>query len=105
MAETDPPLPGPDPPAGRLRPRESVATTPRRWDWRPKVRWFAAEILIVVVGVLIALAINAWWSRVQDRKVEAQSLREVRAALVNDLDDIRVNVEYHQRAASSSDAL
>ncbi len=28
-------------------------------DWRPKVRWFAAEYLIVVLGVLTAVALNA----------------------------------------------
>lgn len=46
----------------------------RRWrspavDWRPKARWLAAEIVVVVAGVLIALALDAWW---QDRQAEAQ---------------------------------
>ena len=38
------------------------ASEPRRWDWRPKVRWFAAEYFIVVLGVLTAVALNAWWT-------------------------------------------
>jgi hypothetical protein len=26
----------------------------------PRLRWFAAEFLVVVTGVLVALAMNAW---------------------------------------------
>ena len=37
----------------------SPAPRPPSWDWRPKLRWFAAEITVVVAGVLIALALNA----------------------------------------------
>ena len=42
---------------------QSKSTSPAssHWDWRPKLRWFAAEIVIVVAGVLIALTLNAWW--------------------------------------------
>lgn len=58
-----------------------------------------------MAGVLIALAINAWWSRVQDRETEDKSLREIRASLANDLHDMRENIGYQQRAAASSDAL
>ena len=35
------------------------ASTPKRWDWRPQLRWFGAEFLVVVTGVLGALALNA----------------------------------------------
>ena len=38
-------------------------------DWRPKARWLAAEIVVVVAGVLIALALDAWW---EDRQAAAQ---------------------------------
>lgn len=37
-------------------------STRRRWSWRPKLQWFAAEFLVVVSGVLMALALNAWWA-------------------------------------------
>lgn len=46
----------------------------RRWDWRLTLRWFGAEILIVVAGVLIALALNAWWGARQDAAREANYL-------------------------------
>ena len=52
-----------------------TSTTPnselqrKKWEWRPKVRWFAAEYLIVVLGVLTAVGINAWWNE-QERAAE-----------------------------------
>lgn len=69
MPETDaetPPVPAP---------------APRRWDWRPKVRWFAAEYLIVVLGVLTAVAINTWWGERQDRSREQFYLRQLASDL------------------------
>ena len=73
-----------------------------RWNWRPKLRWFAAEYFIVVLGVLTAVALNAWWVGTQERDVETQSLREIRSALTNDLTDIRSNIASHQRAGASA---
>ena len=55
------------------------APRPRRWDWRPKARWFAAEYLIVVLGVLTAVGINSWWGERQDRLQEAAYLRQLDA--------------------------
>jgi hypothetical protein len=50
----------------------------RRWlphvDWRPRLRWFAAEFLVVVVGILTALALNAWWQARQDAAREKNYL-------------------------------
>ncbi len=66
--------------------------------------WFAVvlELAIVIVGVLIALAANDWADAQQARRVETESLRELRAALANDLNDVRWNRAYHQRAADSA---
>lgn len=50
-------------------------------DWRPKVRWFAAEYLIVVLGVLTAVALNAWWGERQDRASERAYLGQLAADL------------------------
>jgi hypothetical protein len=49
--------------------------------WRPSAAWFAAEIAVVVVGVLIALALNAWWAGRQDAAREATYLRQLAADL------------------------
>lgn len=42
----------------------------RGWDWRPKVRWFAAEFFVVVTGVLVALALGAFFQQRQNGRSE-----------------------------------
>lgn len=51
---------------------------------RSSLRWFAAEIVVIVAGVLIALALNAWWQDRQDAESEAVYLRLV----LRDLDQM-----------------
>jgi hypothetical protein len=43
-------------------------------EWKAGLRWFGAEILVVVAGILIALAINAWWSERQEAHEERRLL-------------------------------
>lgn len=80
---TDTPTPpeasGADPTREPLAPE--TAPRQRWWDWRPKLRWFAAEIVVVVAGVLIALALNAWWGARQDRAQEQVYLLQLAADL------------------------
>lgn len=59
----------PTPPAS-LPPAEEAAPRRSRFGWRPGLRWFAAEFLVVVSGVLVALALNAWWSGQQSAAQE-----------------------------------
>ena len=60
----------------------------------------ALEVCIVVAGVLLALAANDWAAGRAARRVEAQSLREVRAALQSDLADIRSVLEGNDQVAA-----
>ncbi|MEM7787668.1 MAG: hypothetical protein AAF594_08070 [Bacteroidota bacterium] len=69
----------PDPASGPLPPASGPA--PRRWAWRPKLRWFAAEYLIVVLGVLTAVGLNAGWQGRTDRAQEQVYLRQLDADL------------------------
>ena len=57
------------------------ASASRRRDWRPGVRWFGAEFLVVVTGILVALALNAWWGSRQDAAREQAYVRQLRAEL------------------------
>lgn len=59
-----------------------------RLDWRAKVRWFAAEYLIVVLGVLTAVVLNAAWQDRQDRQREARYLRQLTSDLSRTLADL-----------------
>ena len=61
-------------------PLRSGSTHPGR-DWLARWRWFAAEIVVVVAGVLIALTLNAWWQSGQDRKREQVYLHQLDADL------------------------
>jgi len=58
----------------------SATPPPRQGQWRPRVRWFAAEIVVVVAGVLIALALNAWWGA----RLEAREEQRLLTALFDE---------------------
>lgn len=46
----------------------------RHRAWGRRLRWFAAEITVVVAGVLIALALNSWWQERQEARAEQRLL-------------------------------
>jgi hypothetical protein len=50
--------------------------------WWTRTRWFAAEYLVVVVGILTAMALQAWWQERGNRAREQVYLRQLRADLV-----------------------
>lgn len=82
--EHDPDRPARQPPAEpEPTAAQPVESPPRpRKDWTGSPRWFAAEIIVVVAGVLIALAANAWWERQRTDKLELELLRAVHVELV-----------------------
>lgn len=41
------------------------------------LRWFAAEFLVVVTGVLVALALGGWWQDREEREREAEYLQQL----------------------------
>lgn len=49
---------------------------------RDGLRWFVSEFLVVVAGVLVALAVSAWWQGRQDRAHERQYLQQLDADLL-----------------------
>src|SRR5687767_8669863 len=59
-------------------------------------RYAAAEIAITTVGILIALAANAWWQNREDRQTELIALREMRSALVADTVDLHLDVDRYR---------
>ena len=99
----------PTAPAGAPPP----ASAPRRWDWRPKLRWFGAEYLIVVLGVLTAVGINAWWSDRDARTRERLVLEDLREDFLFNKDEVqrirgisaRFLTLYDQLATLSDDAI
>lgn len=71
----------PDPPRAappqRVRARSRLA----EWGWE-RIRWLAAELTIVVAGILIALAIQSRVDGRADRAREREYLRQLRADLL-----------------------
>ena len=45
-------------------------------------RFVLGEVAITTIGILIAVAVNAWWENRQDRRTELEALREMRVVLV-----------------------
>jgi hypothetical protein len=69
----------PDPPQA-APPRRARAGAAAEWGWS-RIRWLAAELTIVVAGILIALAIQSWVDGRDDRASEREYLRELQADL------------------------
>lgn len=96
---TDPDAPGPD----------AVEPTARagwltRLDWRAKARWLAAEIVIVVAGVLIAFAVNAAWEGRKRDALEAVVLRSVAAEFDANRAALERVIAYTDGCLEASDA-
>jgi len=51
-------------------------------DWLGRAQWFGAEFLVVVTGVLVALAVQAWYQGVGDRRNEEEYLRQLASDLM-----------------------
>jgi hypothetical protein len=60
------------------------AAAPRAPSWRGRLRWFTAEFLVVVAGVLVALAANDWAQRAREQRLA----QEYTVRVIEDLDRI-----------------
>ena len=63
------------------------------------------EIILVVVGILIALSINNWNENQKERKSERLILSEIRDNLKYDLNDFESNLAHLQNSLTSSKML
>ena len=50
------------------------------------LRWFAAEFLVVVAGILVALALQSWWNDRAARVQEQALLQRLRAEFISNRD-------------------
>ena len=57
------------------------STRLRLEQWKPGLRWFAAEFLVVVSGILVALWLQAWFQSRQQADREIEYLRSLAAEL------------------------
>jgi hypothetical protein len=69
--------------------QEQAPKAGRLHRFRTRSRWFSAEILVIVAGVLIALGIDSWWQERQDAKSETVYLR----LIMRDLEQMAGDLE------------
>jgi hypothetical protein len=75
---------------------ESAVSQLQRHAWHARLRWFSAEFLVVVSGILVALAVNAWWSDRGERAQEHDLLVGLRAEFVANRGLLQRTMEQHK---------
>ena len=78
---------------------------PTSWNWRPKVEWFASEIVVIVAGVLIALAANAWIGDRAERLEEHSILLGLKADFETNLVRLDSLIVFHREAHGDGQTL
>lgn len=73
----------------------------RAVNWRHA----AGELILIVTGILVALAISDWNDRRIERIQELALLEEIRSALVADLESLQSNLEVFNAAAGRIERL
>ncbi len=63
------------------------------------------EILLVVLGILIAVQINNWSANKKELQLENKMLKEIKIALESDLDDISFNFDYQKDILKSQNTI
>jgi hypothetical protein len=63
------------------------------------------EIILVVIGILIALQINNWNEGRKEASFEIQILKAFKESLETDLSDVDANINTHTRALHSLDSI
>ena len=66
------------------------------------MRYAIGEIILVVIGILIALSINNWNEERKWNDLEKDILIEFKQNLLDDVNDMEINLSFHERAISSS---
>lgn len=72
-----------DAPGIRASASHTATSRGKSSKWKEGLRWFGAEFLVVVAGILVALGLQAWWQDRQDAfrgaEYQQQILSDVRA--------------------------
>ncbi|WP_242082867.1 DUF6090 family protein [Aestuariivivens sediminis] len=66
------------------------------------LKYAFGEIILVVIGILIALQINNWNNNNQQKKIEIKYLKEIKQNLTKDLDDIDFNIAFNKSKLQSN---
>ena len=69
------------------------------------MRYAIGEIVLVVIGILIALSINNWNEKRKLKIEEIKLLKEMKSALISDKEDIISCIDEHSSSARSCSIL
>jgi len=75
--------------------------TESRQKWIARIRWFAAEFLIVVVGILVAFSINSAWDTRGERIREEAALVSLKNEFQASKQDLDQKLRVHNRRIAS----
>lgn len=69
------------------------------------IRWLLAEICVVVMGILLAISIDAWWQGLEDRRVEHALLQALATEFETNQEFLDLQFTAYDRRASGAQAL
>ena len=68
-------------------------------------RYAIGEILLVVIGILIALSINNWNEDKKVMKYELKILQELYSTIINDIEFQKIQIEENESAIASAEII
>ena len=69
------------------------------------IRYAVGEIVLVVIGILIAVQINNWNQKRNNAAQELQLLKSCKIGLQKDLSDIDINIKIHSQSIASAELI
>jgi hypothetical protein len=69
------------------------------------LKYAIGEILLVVIGILIAFQVEKWNESSKERETELLLLTELVENLNSDITDMQANIRYHQRGIESAEII
>jgi hypothetical protein len=87
----------PVPPESGRRQADALDADPRPWSWGRK----AAELVVIVVGILVALAGDAWWDGLVERREEREAIASLADEFTASLRELELGSQHHRQIAET----
>lgn len=68
-------------------------------------RWLVAEVVVVVIGILLAIAIDAWWKDLGDHRAETVLLHALQNEFAANQKILETNIDVTRRRMTAASAL